>query len=222
MTLSETVSNDSNLEFYDKIDIKKFKEFTSITGFDTCPDVELLYPMLAERKRIAELGAGYGRVIQALLDKGFGGQIYGVERVEGFVQYMKECFAEFPNVSILHQDIKKMRLPIKVDAVLWVWSAVMEMSPNEIFESLVNLRSQIEQGAIVAIELPDKKIKLVGQYESDKIITLKTDWGTLRAYFPEEAEIFVKTKKAGFTPTQTIRYQTHKGLDRVIYIFEAL
>jgi SAM-dependent methyltransferase len=221
MLQQDIISNDSNLEFYDKIDIEKFKEFTLMTGFDNCPDIELLKPFWQNKSKVVELGAGYGRVIDYLLEQGFAGEIYGVERVQAFVEYMQQKFKNAQQVKILKQDIKVMELPTKVDLLLWMWSAVMEMSPSEILLSLQNLRRQVEPGTVVAIDLPDKKIKVVGQHESEKIITLKTDWGTLRAYFPEEAEIFIKTKKAGFCPLNTLRYQTHKGLERVIYLFEA-
>ncbi len=216
----DLIHNDGNQDFYNFIKIEKFKEFTAITGFDTSPDVNILFPLIAQKTPLVELGAGYGRVVDSLLKLGYKGEIMAVERVKELVLHLQTLYAGNNQVKILEQDMKYLKLPQKAGAVLWLWSGVMEMSLSELMLTLSNLNAQMQRQAILILEMPYKTIKLVGEYENDKTIILKTDWGTLRAYFAEETEILDCAQSSGFIFQKSILYQTHKGLDRVLYIFE--
>ena len=80
--------NDNNVAFYRKIKIDKFREIAELLGFHTGIDIDVLLPYIRHSKVLVELGVGFGRVIKALLDRGFDGKIIGIERSPELLQFL--------------------------------------------------------------------------------------------------------------------------------------
>ena len=110
------------------MNLKDFKNFAHLTGFDTGIDIDILFPYLKDIKELAELGAGYGRAIHFLLNKGFEGKVIAVDRVERFLHLLKEKYGE--KIDCLHQDIRNLKLKHPVDGIMWLWSGISELSPD--------------------------------------------------------------------------------------------
>ncbi len=209
----------ANIDFYRNIQIEKFKELAGVTGFDTGVDIDQIYPQIKNAKAIAELGVGYGRAIEQLLERGFEGKIYGIERVESFVNYMAKEYNN-ENLFMLHQDIEELNLPEKVDAVLWLWSGILEQNLEQQRDSICKIRKYLKIGGKLFIEAPQDKIKFVGMKINKHYIRVEMDWGTLDAYMPYEEDMQLIKESCHYKSLEMIKYQSVTGLDRVFYVFE--
>ncbi|MGB0523649.1 MAG: class I SAM-dependent methyltransferase [Flammeovirgaceae bacterium] len=216
MTIMTTIVTDENFSFYKRMNLKDFKHFAHLTGFDTGVDIDILFPYLKDVKELVELGAGYGRAIHFLLDRGYKGKITAVDRVGRFLELLKEKYGE--RINTLHQDIRNLKLTHPVDGIMWLWSGISELSHKEQEQSVQNIYKNLSEGGMFILESPYKKIKIVGEHKSPQHITLTTDWGRLDAYLPNEEEIQRYAESAGFASLETLHYQSETGLDRIFYI----
>lgn len=207
-------SNNSNRDFYEKIDIEKFRGFAQIIGLQSGADVAAILPFLFCHKSVVELGSGYGRAVECLLQMGYRGHITAVERIPHLCSYMQRNFGD--STSILEQDLKFLNLPAHTDCMLWLWSGIMEISPNELLPVLRNLRQQLIPGGTIFIETPEK-IQFIGQQLSNRFISYNTDWGHISAYFPEKSELKTRLHQAGFTSVRVFSYPVTYGR-RVFYM----
>jgi trans-aconitate methyltransferase len=209
--------NDINIPFYRKINIERFRELAKLIGLERSPEIDLIFPQIAQARTVVELGAGYGRIVNALLDKGFQGNIIAIERSPELLEYLREQFAHCASVSIHETDFRHFKPESKVDAALWMWSGVLEFSPEEQEATIENIGQQLSPGGVLVIEIPDD-IKYVGQRLDLHHIRVETEWGTLLAYMPSHEEMLRFARKAGFARTEVIRYITATGLKRMLYL----
>ncbi len=208
--------NDKNIDFYRHIKMETFQHLAGVIGFHTDVDVDILFPIVKEAKVLVELGAGYGRVVKALLQKGFAGKIIAVERIEEFIAYLKQHIPEI--VVLQQQDIKHLQLTEQVDAITWLWSGILELSKEEQAQSVKHLYHLLNKNGVLLLEIP-RKVKYVGVHIGDQKIKVETEWGTLDAYLPRHEEMEQYGKDAGFSSVQLIEYQTTTQLDRSLYVF---
>jgi|GEM_PF-969044 len=212
--------NDTNLSFYEKIEIDRFHEFAKIIGLENGIDIKSIYHIIENNEVIAEVGAGYGRAINALIDSGFSGKIYGVERVSHLVSYMSHHFASNDSVEILQDDVKKITLPEQVDTILWIWSGILELSLIEQQEALIQLKKHLKPEGKIILETPYEDVKFIGKKSNDNYIRFETDWGKIEAYLSTYDDIKAISKKAGFNKLEKRLYKTEADLTRVFYILE--
>lgn len=213
--------NDKNIDFYKKIDLDKFKEFARLIGLDTKIDIDLIYPHIQSAKILVEFGAGYGRVIDALLEKKFEGKIFAYERVHELVTYLKAKLKKYgspKSVELIEEDFKTTKLK-KIDAVLWLWSGFLELSPQEQQENVSRIYNALNEKGILVIEIPIE-VKHIGTPTDRKMIKVETDWGSMEAYMPSYEELVSYGTKAGFVNIERINYNTSTNLKRTIYLFK--
>lgn len=213
--------NDKNIDFYKKINLDKFKEFARLIGLDTKIDIDFIYPYVQSAKILVELGAGYGRVIEALLEKGFQGQIIAFERVSELMNHLSRQFGHQKfnkKITLIEADFKYYPFPEKVDAVLWLWSGFLEYSKIEQAENVKRIYANLTDKGILVIEIP-VEVKHVGKHEDNQIIKVETEWGTIEAYMPRYEELLEYATQAGFIGIERLDYATTTNLKRSIYIF---
>jgi SAM-dependent methyltransferase len=210
--------NDENLNFYENIEINRFSEFAKIIGLDKGVDIEEIFHLIKDTEVIAEIGAGYGRAINAILDRGYTGKVYAVERVAHLASYMCHHFANKDSVNILQDDVKKLSLPEKVNAVLWIWSGILELSLSEQQEALIRIKTQLKPHGRVILETPYQDVKFIGKKSNDNYIRFETEWGKIEAYLSTYEDIKQISKKAGFNNVEQLLYKTATDLTRVFYI----
>jgi SAM-dependent methyltransferase len=212
-----TITLNTNKTFYGNIELDKFREIAEISGFDSAPDISLIYATVKRSKVLLEIGLGYGRCIDAILDRGYQGKIYAVERVEKFANLAKQKYAE-STVEVIFDDILHAELPEQLDCVLWLWSGIMELTPDEQEAAIGKVAQNLKSGGNFFIELPAGELKVIGQKVDDRKIVVNAEWGTLEAYLPSEDEIRKAAEKGGFDSVHSLRYMTEKGLKRVMYV----
>jgi SAM-dependent methyltransferase len=102
-------------------------------------------------KNVLEIGPGYGRLLQAILDEGIPfGRYLGLDLAEGNCEYLR---AQFPqaNVSFVQGDVETASLGVEADVVI---SSMTFQHLYPTFErALRNLRRQLRPGAVVCIDL---------------------------------------------------------------------
>jgi tRNA A58 N-methylase Trm61 len=207
----------TNKTFYSNIEFEKFREIAEKSGFDVAPDISLIYATVKRAKVLYEIGLGYGRCLDAILERGFAGKIYAFDRVEKFSNAAEKKY-EKCNVKIIHDDILNAVLPESPDCALWLWSGIMELSPLEQEEAICKIADKMNKGGSLFIELPAGEIKIIGKKLDERKFVVETDWGKLEAFLPLETDIRKYAEKAGFPAVHSLRYLTPKGLKRVMYV----
>lgn len=208
---------DGNYGFYKGMKLEDFMRFAELTGFDTGIDIDVIYPYIKNAENIVELGAGYGRAIDFLLKKGYTGNITAVERIETLIPHLRNRFGD--RVKYLCQDITELSLPQPVEAIVWLWSGILELTVPNQEKSIKHLYSCLQAGGLLALESPYKQVKIVGtQKENERHIQLRTDWGELNAYLPTDQELRGYAKEIGFSEVDTVAYISRTGLERVFYL----
>jgi len=213
------LKNDDNITFYDKIALEKFKELATMIGMDTWAGMEVVFPFIEDKKVIVELGAGYGRVIDYLLKNNFQEEIIAIDRISWLVEHLKKKYSN-QKVSVFQQDIKDLHIPKKADAVLWMWSGILELSPKEQLKSIQNIYHTLSENGILIIETPYKELRCVGEFQTKKVIHFEADWGSIDAYLSDFQEIENFAKKANFQSLDFKTYKTSKGIERIIYFLK--
>ena len=213
--------NDKNIDFYRNININKFKEIAALIGLDTKIDIDLVYPYIQSAKILVEFGAGYGRVIEALLERKFNGRIIAFERSPELVKYLRNQFADAissSKISLIENDFKQLIIKEKADVVLWLWSGFLEFSEKEQKESVKNIFDNLNKSGLLVIEIP-VEVKHIGTRTDQQHIRVDTDWGSVDAYMPRYEELLEYAANAGFQGVECINYATATNLKRAIYIF---
>lgn len=210
--------NDLNEVFYEQIDIAVMKDFAVKVGMDTGRDMAQIFHLIKGKRVLLELGAAYGRVVDYLVNHGFEGKIYAVDRSEKLLQ---EIRSHHPGeqVCVLRQDIKQVELPEQPEAVLWMWSGIMEMSPDETRALFAKIAGMLPKDGLFIIELPHKELKVVGKVEEDRTIRFETEWGTLNALMPADEEVMDAAEQAGLALEARILYPTEQQIERLIFVF---
>jgi SAM-dependent methyltransferase len=207
---------ETNLLFYEKLQLDNFQYFAEILGLDGGADIAFIYPYLQKARHIVELGAGYGRVVDKLLELGFEGKITAVERVTNSSQYLKQKFGE--RINVVQDDIRHFMAASPVDCILWPWSGILELNKSEQSQTIRRLKDSLVPDGLLIIETPYQKVHAVGELGPDNLVRVKTEWGVLEAYLAGEEEIRLSAEEAGYESFEKKQYFTSKGLERVFYL----
>ncbi len=208
--------NDANIDFYRRIGANKLREMAALQGLSQGPEIPLLMPYIQNTDLLIEIGAGYGRIVKALRANGFKGRIVAQERCPELCRVLREDCGD--DAEIFEADIKCRQYPQSPDALLWMWSGILEFTPQEQQAVINQLFHHLNPGGILVIEIP-REIRYIGKPVDERKIVVDTEWGRIDAYLPSEEELLAYSKNAGFNHLQTIHYQTDSGLKRSMYIF---
>lgn len=167
---------------------------------------------------ILELGAGYGRCVEFLLQKGFTGQIIAVEQSPVLMTHMKVKFSKMNNVTLLQHDIKELQLKEKADAALWMWSGMIDFSKEQQFFCLQKIFGMLNEKGKVIVDIPRIGFKTIARHHDEKNLTFETMFGTLNCYIPDENDMEEVKKDIGFTDFQVLHYKTATEKERTIYM----
>lgn len=209
--------NNQNFDFYNKLGVDPFKQLAIIGGFNTCMDMELAYPYFNNARTILEIGAGYGRCIDYLLEKGFEGKIIALEQSHVLFDHLKKNY-NHPQIEILPDDFKKFNPTAKIDSALWMWSGIIDFSREEQEASLIKISSFLSEKGCLVIDIPRLGFKTYAEHKDDQHLHLDSPYGTLDCYVPSREEINQMSKRAGFTEVVQIDYKTRTEKERTLYV----
>jgi SAM-dependent methyltransferase len=208
--------NDKNLAFYNNLGVDPFRQLSQIGGFDTWSDLEIIWPYISDAESIVELGAGYGRCLDFFLKKKYQGKLIAVEKSVPYLQYLRGKYTD--NVTILEKDIKNLKLDTKVDAILWMFSGIIDFSPEEQKASLINLGKYLTDKGKLVIDVPRIGFKTYATHTDEKRLTLNSPYGVLECYIPDIEDMRRYQEAAGFEGFFRHDYLTSTDKARTIYV----
>ncbi len=208
--------NKKNFKFYKNIGVENLRELSMIGGFDVCKDMDLSWPHIKGANRILELGAGTGRCIQYLLDKEFKGEIVAIEQSEDFFQYLRKNYGS--KSTLIQGDFMEHQFEGKFDAVLWMWSGILDFSEEEQEAALRKIFDMLEDKGVLAIDTPRIGFKTFAQHQIDEQhLHLETTFGDLHCYIPSKSDLENMSNKVGFKSIESNDYDTSTDKERTIY-----
>jgi SAM-dependent methyltransferase len=210
--------NDKNLLFYNNIGLDPFKELSEKGGFSSYKDMELISSYIPNDASVIELGAGFGRCLNYFIGKGHKGKLTGVEYSQPLVQHLKENFEG--KAEIINADIKKLELKEKYDVALWMWSGIIDFSPEEQLESCKGIYNLLHNGGRLFIDVPRMGVQTIANHIDRQHLVLITEYGEIHAYIPDDADMEEIKEKVGFSRLVKIEYATSTDKKRTVYMME--
>lgn len=210
--------NEKNLDFYNNLGVNVFRDLAIAGGFSTFRDLDQIYPLIKDSKVILEVGAGYGRCIEFLIQKGYKGKIIAIEQSPVLTAHLKENFGHLSNIELLESDVKTLELSEKVDHVLWMWSGIIDFSKEQQIECLCNLARFLEKEGKVIIDIPQIGFQTIAEHKDTKNLLFDTPYGTLNCYLPDEKDMEEARTAGGYQKVKKLDYETSTQKKRTIYI----
>ncbi len=214
-------TNTDNATFYNNLPLQEFYAITRRCGLENCCDLELAQEYIDNADSILDVGAGYGRVLDYIIDRGHKCNLYGLERNTSLVKILKSKFKN--KVEIFDCDLRHFKTDFRFDLILWMWSSISEFSATEQLSVLKKLTlSLIKKGHLIIDIIPaERKPKRTTELDSQNFI-FETPYGQDYGYFPKSAEIFTYAEKLNLSIEKIINYKTENGRERTIYILHKL
>ncbi|HEX8547462.1 MAG TPA: class I SAM-dependent methyltransferase [Cytophagaceae bacterium] len=209
--------NAGNHLFYNNLGIDPFKLLAEVGGFSTYTDLELAYPFIKQSKSILELGAGYGRCVDFLIQKKYKGRVIAVEQSPILIDHLKD---RFPTIEILQEDIKKLQLKQKVDAALWMWSGFIDFSREEQQKSIRLVSSHLSQKGVLVIDLPRLGYQTIAQHTDSQHLHFESPFGNLECFLPTLDDIKFYASEAQFKTVIPKDYLTATEKERTLFILQ--
>lgn len=141
--------NNRNAVLYETISIPLFMERAKLGGIDTCCDIHTALPYLRGSKSVLDLGAGYGRAYQGLINNGYAGTYVTIERSKLFCRYLTE---QFPVMQVINDDILTVNMTGKFDAIIWLWAGIHEFSMQSQSLIIAKASSWLAVGGVFIID----------------------------------------------------------------------
>lgn len=212
--------NQFNLKnYYSKIDIDKLLQGYAVKGgLDTECDIDIIYPKIKKTQTVLEVGAGYGRVIHALLKRGYQGKISSIEYSPYLYKLLKRTF---PNdVDIYEDNILTFDTNKTFSAILYLWSGISDFNkktqPN-VFEKLSYL---LEKDGILILDISIDSIKPLNAFLSKKnFYYIHKETYSALGYIPSKDEMFSYAKQTNLQLLTYKRYSTTTSRKRDLYYF---
>jgi 16S rRNA A1518/A1519 N6-dimethyltransferase RsmA/KsgA/DIM1 with predicted DNA glycosylase/AP lyase activity len=212
--------NDSNKKFYNTVPLDVFQSLTQQGGFDECIDMELIEKYIAVSAHVMEVGAGYGRCVDFLLEKKQDAKILAVEQSPQFSKVLTEKYKDQSRVQVINEDIKTLVVSDKMDVVLWLFSGMLDFSKEEQPVVLKRLRSFLKNDGRLFIDIPQLAELTVAKYTSAQDIVMETPYGNITTFLPSLKDMEAYASQAGFSKVTAINYNTSTEKKRSIYILE--
>ncbi len=218
MSEEETRVNKGNFDFYRNIGVENLSDLAQKGGFSEYSDLLQAYPFIKNAGRVLELGAGYGRCVQFLLEEGFGGEIVAIEQSAPFVSHMRKEFEG--KATILEGDFMEADLQGPFDAMLWMWSGILDFAPDEQRRALARLCDQLSPGGVITIDTPRIGVLTWGTHSDPQRLSVDSPYGPLECYIPSPDELAAIGKSVGLELVETIDYETATQKTRTLIVLK--
>lgn len=215
-------TNNQNRAFYENLTCKQYDVFAKLSGLQECEDIFAMYPYLQNANSILEVGAGFGRAINAFGCIRPDAEIHALEQCGHMCEYMADQYFCMTNVEIIQGDIldsRNKRLG-KYDLVTLLWSTLTAFAPEEQLQCLKKCVNRLTKGGHFVVDL----------YASSAASNLQFEDGTHQMYItesngnqhfgaiPSEKELLRMARQAKLCLIESIFYES-AGVKRKLYIF---
>lgn len=210
-------TNEINAAYYEHIPTEIQRNFAEIGGLDTCCDLKQIEQFLFDAKSILEVGAGYGRILNYLINNKFGNKISAIERSSKFYNYLKNNFSN--HAEIIYANLMKFQSNDKYDLILWMWSGISDFSKSEQLIALSRLSKHLSKNGLIIIDTFSHKLKPINASASNnQSYTVHVKNCTLYGYIPSPLEMEVYATKINLNSIKYIPYITPAERQRALYI----
>ena len=209
--------NEKNFDFYNRIGLDTFQSLAIAGGFNTFVDLEIAYRYINPNEKIVEIGAGYGRCIDFLLQKEHKGTIAAIEQSNVLYKHLEEKYKKNA-VQIIEGDVFNIELLDKMDTALWMWSGIIDFAPEEQEAAIKHVATILTDKGKLFIDTPKIGTQTIASHLDEQRINLTTDFGRIECYIPVFSEIKDFADKAGFVRVDEINYETSTEKKRTMYI----
>lgn len=212
--------NYANNQFYEEVGVKGLGELATLGGLASGCDVKLLKPYWENAKSLLEVGAGYGRTIDILLEEGFQGEITAIERAEVFFHYLKKNYAG--KVRLLQEDIHDCENIIEqYDVIFFLWYILAEFPAVEqlvIIKKIVRLLKK--NGIFILDIIPENVFPLSAEKIGPRSFRIFKNHSSISVYLPTEADVLYYAQMAKLSIVDILKIKTDTKRDRLIFILK--
>jgi SAM-dependent methyltransferase len=208
--------NEKNFKFYNQIGLNTFQSLAQTGGFNTFVDLEIAYRYIQTNENIIEIGAGYGRCLDFLLEKKHEGKICAIEQSAVLCEHLRAKYSR--TIEIIEGDIYAYNSAHSIDTALWMWSGIIDFSVEEQAAVIKHIYDILSAKGKVFIDIPRIGIKTIADHLDQQRIKLTTDFGEIECYIPLSSEMKEYADRAGFTRMDEINYETATDKKRTMYI----
>ena len=212
--------NDSNKIFYNTVPLDVFQSLTRQGGFDECIDLHLIEEHLSVSSSIMEVGAGYGRCVDFLLNKKHEAKILAIEQSPQLSKILLEKYKNQPTVEVINDDIKTLAVLDKMDIILWLFSGMLDFAKEEQPVVLKRLKLFLKNDGKLFLDIPQLTELTIAKYTGKQDIIMETPYGNITTFLPSFAEIESYASQAGFSKVSVIHYNSTTEKKRSIYMLE--
>ncbi|MFN3234938.1 MAG: class I SAM-dependent methyltransferase [Gammaproteobacteria bacterium] len=163
-------SNQDNAAFYENVTAQGLQELAEKAGLCAGCDIDPLWSYIKNASSLLEVGAGYGRVIDALLKRQFAGKITALERSQSLFTYLQDRFSH-DQVDLHYADILSYceKTVKKFDVILFLWSGIADFPQDEQLELVRVLSRRLRKNGMLIIDaLPGFVVPLCSEKTSFK------------------------------------------------------
>lgn len=210
-------SNTDNTAIYENMPIDEFYKIAVLSGLDTGKDIEVIWEYIQSAESILEVGAGYGRVLNHLITRGYRGALSAVERSEKLSHWLK---SQYQHCVTFHEGtVMAAKNNSQYDLILWMWSGFAEFASTEQMQVLNKLsKCLMPSGKIIIdmVPLNEKTLNSIELTKQEQII--ETMYGTDHCYVPSAQEIFHYINTLNLKLVEKIAYQPLPNRTRWLYV----
>ena len=210
--------NSENNNFYAEIKVDGLMKLATKAGLLNGCDIRTLKPYWINSSNLLDIGSGFGRVVSALLENKFRGNITAIERNDEQYTYIAKKFGH--NIRSIHADIRALYyFKERFDTILFLWSGLADFSSQEqptIVKTIANLLNK--NGTLVIDTMPmDLKPLDTEQFGKQSFLT-KAENSIVHTYEPSYTEVQSYAKSCGLTILELIRCKTDTNRERWLYV----
>ncbi len=210
-------NNRTNANYYERANLSQFVEDA---GLASCPELSVVQSYLWEAKKLLEVGANYGRVLDYLLAQGFKGEIDAIERSEHCCNILKQKYHDV--VTIFHADLMGFFPQEKYDAVLWLWSGISDFSREEQLLVIKHLAGLLNSQGTLIIETTchERPMANNGSAENQQEYNIFDEEVVICGYRPSPEEVIQMGGEADLKLVKFTEYYTTTQVPRRLFVFQ--
>lgn len=213
-------TNRDNNEFYENVKADGLEKLAQLAGLISWCDLKIIKNYISNAKNIFEAGAGYGRVLDFLIDNNFNGEITAIDQCSNLFQFLQKRFSKYQNINLLHINIHNFYTKKPFDLILMLWSGIADYAPHEQISLLSKLKNLLSPGGKIIIDTLPKKVVPLHSKEliQDQTYKLEFNGSAIHAYSITIDEIQKNALKVGLRSLDNYVYCTDTNRERILQI----
>lgn len=211
--------NKTNKLFYNQVPLEVFKGMAKQGGFAEHKDLKLISSQIPADAKVLELGAGYGRCVDFLLEKNHSGQIIAIEQSPSLIDVLNEKYKTISNVIVIQDDLNSTKTVFEAEIVLWIFSGLLDFSRDEQLSVLKKIRSWIVNEGKLFVDIPQLTNLTIARYTTKQDVVMDTPYGSIETFLPSADDIIAYASAAGYAGITAVDYDTDTGKKRTMYTF---